>query len=112
MKPVARSLAPVLSAVFLMAASCTVHAAIPSKWDGDYRPVSEGKGVSWAYSPSSIRIIESGTAGRVLVGAFIRVIAPYPPVTEFQEVLINPDEKIFRVLVAEAYDDRGTLVDL
>jgi CO/xanthine dehydrogenase Mo-binding subunit len=102
----------VLTVLAVMAACGTDGADIPAKWDGSYKVFPGPEGISWAYSPESIRLVPEGKTKEPEIRAFLRVVAEYPPVTEFREVLIRPETKKYRLLVAEAYDDAGVLRDL
>lgn len=90
----------------------TAGADIQAKWDGFYKVFAGPEGISWAYSPESIRLVPIEKTTEPEIRAFLRVVSEYPPVTEFREVLIRPESREYRLLVAEAYDNAGVLLDL
>ncbi|MFP4482618.1 MAG: hypothetical protein ACLFN0_07500 [Thermovirgaceae bacterium] len=112
MKGLLRRFLPVLAATAVITTCGTAGADTPAKWDGSYKAFPGPEGISWAYSPKSIRLILEEKTREPQIRAFLRVVAEYPPVTEFREVLIRPETKKYRLLVAEAYDDAGVLRDL
>lgn len=99
----------VLAATFLV--SCAA-AEIPSKWDGNYVIVADKEGITWSYAPSKIEKLSDDTGAGEIIKAVIKIKALNPFVTEFQEIEIDPENRIFRLVTAEAYDEAENLLDL
>jgi len=105
-----------LSVFILMLAIATIApfaaAEIPSKWEGNYIIAAEGRGIKWLYDPAKIEKLSYDTKEGSVIRAVIKIEALHPFVTEFQELEIDPRNRIFRLVTAEAYDEAENLVDL